>query len=387
MRVWLDITGIRRGSDAAFLALSLGEALARRVELRFCRRRPELVALPPARAARDLAPMPHGGRKARLIAALRSRAARLPREVRIALGRTLRLQSQAATAWQALLTLPRPAATRALLPDRARTMPGDILLVLAPSGDLRRLQQKGLRPVLALAETQMLLRPDRAMPQEAEDAALWRVHSLPIAERVVAFRPSTAAWLADHTGTTPLCIAAARPGPAAPAPRDIVLALGEIGVTGATPTLLHAWRYLLDRLPPQIDPARHLPRLVLAGPIGPLVTTVLTQLTNSGNFGGTLQLIADPTAQQRAALLARARFCIALAPHEAWLRSATESLAAGVPCLSAEPVPGAITVDPDNASALARQISLWLDTPPPIVPSPARSWDAVAADLLDGLAG
>jgi len=386
VRVWLDITGIRRGSDAAFMALSLGTALARRVDLRFCRRRPELVPLTPSRAGRELAAVPHGGRKTRLIALLRARAARLPRPVRIALGNTLRLQSRAHAAWRALLSLPRASVSRGPVPDRARAAPGDLLLVLAPSGDLGRLQAKGLRLVLALAETQPVLRPDRVTPQEAEEASLWQDHSLKIAEHVVAFCPQAMSWLQDQSGITPQFIVAASPVPAEPARRDIVLALGEIGVTGATPTVLQAWRHLLDKLPPQIDPARHLPRLVLAGPIGPLATTVLMQMTNSGNFGGTVQLIADPSTQDRARLLARAQFCIAIAPHEAWLRSAGESLAAGVACLSAQTVSGAVTVDPDNATALALQISAWLNTPPPAPSNAARSWDEVAADLLQGLA-
>jgi len=162
--------------------------------------------------------------------------------------------------------------------------------------------------------------------------------------------------------------------PAGGAPRPgFILADGEIGLPGHTAELLLAWRCLLER--PGLSP-----RLVLAGPLGPVSRDVLSQLANSADFGGTVQLFANPTEAERSALRAACRFTLALETLPGWDRAVLDCRQQGVPCLSAA------AVDPTDARALAAAMEDWLRSPIPPPPTVERSWDDVADALIAALA-
>jgi hypothetical protein len=388
-RVWLDITGIVPGSDAAVFALALAPALRRLVDTILCIRRPGLVALGDSEARRLLTSVRQERWQDRILAALRVRGAMLPPRLRVALGRAVRLQILALESWRTALARTRHAPSCALK-DKATVVAGEVLLMLAPAGDATRFQAGGGRLAVLLAELLPLCRPDRVDQGQARDAALWVRTTLPAldaamvctaeAEHVLQSAGAPARPARIEAAATVAALAG--DGTAG----NTVLALGEIGLGGNTATLLLAWRELLDDVTPGAGAASLLPTLVLAGPIGHLSTTIMAQLHNSARYGGTVRLVAYPSEARLAELLAASRFCICPAPHEAWRRGVIDSRAAGRCCLAATESSGATVFDPDNASALAAWLRTWLAEPPgPVIPK-HRDWDAVAGEIMAVLA-
>lgn len=367
-RLWLDLTGIAPGSDAAVLVQRVAPVWRERLGdgLVLCRRGPGVSVLgwqSLASLTPQPSPAPHVAAWQR---GLRDRMALWPPRTRARLRRAVALQQQVLGALRPT-RLPPPAAPSA---DAALPEACDTWLSLLPFGDLTRFHAMGARLVLLAADRRPAVRPDWLAPAEAASLALWRETT----EHRLALRLD----LPPHAARGALV----PPGPGRPVPASaFILADGEIGVPGKTPELLLAWRLLCEG-------GAALPTLVLAGPLGGLAADVLTQLRNSDGFAHSVLCLPDPTEAERAAWRRHCTFSLALEPHSAWGRAARDSLAAGVPCLSAVAVPGAIPVDPDNVTALARHMRAWIDQPPPR-PAPDTDgcdWTQVADRLLSAIA-
>jgi hypothetical protein len=342
MRIWLDLTCIAQGSDAAVVASCLGAALAKHAELHLCRREPGLVELDRA-CLTQLAQPPHAnGRPSSR--PLRALAQRLPPLLRASLGRFALLQIEALRLWRALLA--RPASRAGVAPgDAAALRPGDILVLLSAAGDASRFAAQGVRLIeCAIA------------PAPPASAAVWRSTTAPLIEQSLTQRVAGAATTHPVPRVNP----------------DLILCLDEIGLHGHTDQLLHAWRRLMET-----RGAAGLPVLVLAGPMGLGAQDCLTQITNSDGLGGHIRLAPHVSPVERAALLARAWFNISLGDHSAWSRARSDCEGAGVAVLCG--------VDGQVAD-LADAVSAWLDNPPPFPPCAARSWDNVAGDVMSALA-
>lgn len=386
--IWLDITGIRPGSDAAVFAAFLGEALRLRGDLpvRLCRRAPGMHALDWSELDATLGRRPARALRGAAKAWLRRLARRLPDRQRAAIGRFARLQKAALYAWRRAAAL-QLQAWRSLPPaDKARPVAGDVLLMLQPAGDAARFAVAGVRLVFLAADATALTRPDWMSAEDAAAAAIWLRATLPAVCGVIACSAATAKVMQD-AGSLPApvvieaaaCLGARRP---ATAPTCFVLAAGDLGETGRTRQLLLAWRSLMDRPPPG-----GVPVLVLAGGVGALVGDVLEQLRNSRLLEGHVRLLPNPTPDQLRGLLDTCLFCIAPADAAAgWGRATLDSLAAGCPCLSAFPAAGATPVDATSATGLAQAVRAWLARPPPRPRPPARGWADVAGELVSMLA-
>lgn len=387
-RIWLDITGVRPGSEAAVLAAALGHAwhTTLGLDLRICRRDPSLLEIDLAALDRLVNGRDGKGRPPRLDA-FRRRARRLPERTRLALGRYVRLQSAALLAWRVALQ----GAVRVVIPpqprDQAHPAADDTLVMLIPSGDAARFAAAGTRLVFLAAETAALIRPDWLMPEDAAQAAIWLRLTLPHVTNVIAFTPAIAlAMTQAGCVPTPMLVnaAVARPTvtvhPTGLPSRPFVLAMGEIGEAGGTRHLLLAWRHLLDTMNPGA-----VPLLVLAGMPGALVGDILEQLRNSQLFGGHVRLVVHPRPDELAQLYRSCLFTIAAA-HSSWGHATLASLAAGVPCLSAFPTAGAEPIEPANVAGLAQKVQAWLASPPSPPAAPNRGWNDVAGDVLKALA-
>lgn len=383
-RIWLDITGIRPGSDAAVLAVHLTDALRRRPELELvpCRRTPGLEAIGWTSFQRRLGHRSISRLRLPDLATLRRMARRLPNRGRAALGRFVRLQMAAFEAWRVVIVRAMQGLWRRSPVDRVHPAPGDVVAMLAPSGDAARFAGLGCSLAFLAAETLVLQRTDWVSDAEAGAAAIWVRQTLPLVSKVIVFSPQTARLLA-RIGSLPepaMIAGAACPGrPPAPAhtgARPFVLAASVIGEAGQTRQLLLAWRILIDRMPPGTVPI-----LQLAGPLGALATDILEQLRNSRLLDGHVRLIAYPGPDQMTELAHHCLFAIAPAPHCAWGRATLDSLAAGAPCLSMFDHPAAHAIDASDVTGLVAAVTAWLESPP-VRPRPeARDWDAVAADV------
>jgi hypothetical protein len=365
-RLWLDLTGIAPGSDAAVLVQRLAPVWRERLgeRLVLCRRAPgiavvswqDLPALTP-----QPPPLPvEAGWRGRL----RDAMALWPQRTRASLRRAAALQRQAL----ATLRRPPPSAVAAAPVDETLPEAGDTWLALLSFGDLSRFHASGVRLVLLAADQRPALRPDWLTPDEAAASAVWRETTTPLLERQLDL------W---HLAAAAACVP---PGPGRTVPQPgFILADGEIGVPGKTPELLLAWRRLHDD-------RGGLPALVLAGHLGALAADVMAQLRNSLNFGGSVVCLPNPSEVERAGLRQTCAFSMALEPHSAWGRATRDSLAAGVPCLSAMAVPGATLVDPDNVTALADRMRAWIAAPPARPAAASRDWAAVPDAVLTALA-
>ncbi len=364
-RLWLDLSGITTGSDAAVLVQRLAPALRDRQQTRLvlCRRAPGLQMLGWDAIDALTPPPPLPQRSGRLRPLLHRIAASWPPRTRAVLRQAA---SQQMTALQALRP-PRATPPQPRVVDTALPSAGDTLLLLLPFGDLSRFHAAGVRLALLSADPRPAERPDWLNAQELHAADLWRVMTAPKLTANLGLRDIGAAACLAPKAQRPL-----------PAP-GFVLADGAIGLPGKTAELLLAWRSLLDD-------GGALPLLVLAGPVGDLAVDVLAQLRNSDHFGSSVILWPNPTEGDRAALRAACAFTLALEPQSAWGRATLDSLAAGVPCLSAFSAAGAQPIDPDNATGLARTLRSWIETPPARPAAPTRSWHDVAADVLAWLA-
>lgn len=405
-RIWLDITGIRPGSDAAVFAAELGRALRQHgpLALVVCRRAPGMRVVGDDALDTLLEGRVRLRDRVRHTGVLRRLARGLPEQARLAVGRYVRLQRASVLAWRlaAIGTLRHAARYRAPR-DRAVPAAGDVLLMLSPSGDAARFAHGGTRLVFLAAESAVLIRPDWLLADDAAAAAIWLRQTLPHVSRVIAFTEATAQAVV-RAGCLPDPVVVTAAGTVTPtggpigvskggavrrAPsvgggaevpaRSFVLAAGEIGEAGHTRHLLLAWRLLLDRMPPD-----EVPVLLLAGPLGALVGDLLEQLRNSRMFGGHVQLVLHPGPEEISRLTRQCLFTIAIG-HSAWGRAACDSLAHGVACLSPHPAPGAVAVDATSATALADAVRDWLRTPPRQPPPASRLWSDVAADVLSAL--
>lgn len=358
-QLWLDLTGVAPGSDAAILAQRLAPALRARLgaALHLCRRDPGMSEV--AWATLDTLAAPptnrtpaRPGPKSRLIDML----ARLPPRTRMAIRTTAQLQMDV---WRRLRPPPPAPLAIATSVDTAAPAPapapGDTLLMLLPRGDASGLVARGVRLVALYAQAGGIARPDWLDDHAAAQCEIW----IATTQKLLAHNLTADDLPAAGTLTPRSASPALTPG--------FVLADGEIGLAGQTPMLLLAWRRLLDDW---TTGAR--PRLVLAGPIGARSQDVLAQLHNSDGFEDTVTLFGHPTEAERAGLRAQCRFALALEPHPGWSRARHDNAQAGVPCLSVPTATGALT-------GLLRS---WLETPPQPEPPFQRGWDDVAADLL-----
>jgi hypothetical protein len=377
---WLDITGVRPGSDAAYMALALGDALQGHTAVRVCQRIPGLRKEPwtalEALAASPPPPDLHVPPVGRL-----GLAQRLPAPTRAAIRRFVATQRAALKAWASMIHPANPTLPPGESEDTAAPASGDLLLMLMPSGDAGRFAAAGVRLVLLSADPTALIRPDWAEPAAAEAAAIWLSKTAPHISTVIAWSAEAADALRAYGLPAPIVLAAAASIAHDACDEDYVIAAGEISEAGHTRHLLLAWRKLLDEMPPDT-----VPPLVLAGPIGPLSDDVIAQLRNSRQFDGAMRVAANPTAAEFSRLLAASRFVIA-AEAGGWGRATWDGLAAGRACLSSFAAPGATAITPSKISALADGIRRWIETPPsPSEPMAPRGWSDVAADLLKVLA-
>ena len=377
---WLDITGVRPGSDAAFLALALGDALQGHSAVRVCQRLPGLRKEPWATLVALAASQPPPELHQPPVGQL-GLARRLPAPTRAAIRRFLATQRAALAAWAGMIRPPPPPQPGIESKDTASPIAGDLFLMLMPSGDAGRFVADGARLVFLAADPTALIRPDWAEPDAVEAAAIWRDKTAPHVSTVIAWSTEAADALRAHGLPAPIVLAAASSLAADADDAGYVIAAGEISEAGHTRHLLLAWRKLLDEMP-----SGTVPPLVLAGPIGPLSDDVIAQLRNSRQFDGAMKVAANPAPAEFSNLLAASRFVIA--PEVGgWGRATWDGLAAGRACLSSFAAPGATGITPSAISGLANTIRGWIEAPPsPPAPMAPRGWSDVAADLLKVLA-
>jgi hypothetical protein len=377
---WLDITGVRPGSDAAHMALALGDALQGHTTVRVCQRVPGLRKEPWTALEALAAPQPPPDLHVPAVGRL-GLAQRLPAPTRAAIRRFVAAQRAALAVW---VGMRHPAGTPQTAHDNkdiAAPAAGDLLLMLLPSGDAGRFAAQGVRLVLVAADPTALIRPDWVEPDAAKAAAIWLSRTAPHISTVIAWSAEAADALRRCGLPAPIVLAAAASIADDADDAGYVIAAGEISEAGHTRHLLLTWRKLLDEMPPDT-----LPPLLLAGPIGPLSDDVIAQLRNSRLFDGAVRVAANPTSPEFSSLLAASRFVIA-AEAGGWGRATWDGLAAGRACLSTFAAPGATDITPSNVSALADSIRQWIESPPPPPePMAPRGWSDVAADLLKVLA-
>ena len=346
-RIWIDVTGLRPGSDAGLYGLYLAEALARAGQtVQPCLRAPGLIALS--------------------LETLRSTMTVSPHELthtepfRPAPPRETPMQSEDSSDLPAL---------------------GDVVLLLSLRGDASRMAQHGAVLVLLATNVTMLSRPEWRWPREVEEAAIFLRDTAPhiafgiaqseeaavVLRRVGIKVQRTMRGAAD--GGTPL------PEPAHS--RPFIFASGEIGEAGQTRHLLPVWRRLLETMP-----EGSVPDLVIAGPIGPQAADVLEQLWNCRFLEGRARVILFPSPAQIASFARDCVFAISMSPATGWGRGTLNAQCLGAPCLSAFLSYGAVPFDPANAAAVAARIRAWLVDPPVKPPLFARSWDDAARELL-----
>jgi hypothetical protein len=387
-RIWLDITGIHPGSDAAVFALCLDAALRRAgADVQPCHRTPGMQALGAAELTQILT---LAADEPALPPVLQQGwgfgARRLPERTRVAIGHFLRLQKAAMAAWRGLARAAITARHPEQMPDLARPNAGDVLLMLCLSGDAARFAANGVLLVLLATDTTVLARPEWRTPEEVAQAEIWRRTTLPLVAITAATSDEGLTLLTQAGAKRPILLAGAADAigalsPQSTHPRRFVLAGGEIGEAGQTRQLLLTWRRLQELLP-----ADAVPDLVLAGPVEALSADVLEQLRNSRLLGGRARLVMHPGAELVAGLNRDCLFAIAPSPSSGWGRATWNALAAGAPCLSVFAAYGAVPFDAGNAAAVTARVRAWLADPPARPSLPRRDWDTVAETLLRELA-
>jgi hypothetical protein len=380
-RIWVDVTGISPGSDAAVYADRLCEGFARiGVDHALCCRDPglRLFAWPALRQTDEVAaPVARMAEMSRF----RMMADRLPAGTRRALARFVQLQRAALAARRA----PRKGASvmsdaAEAVPDAVTPASGDVLLMLGPYGDASRFLERGVRLVALLAETVPLVRPDWLDAYLRDAVAHWRRSTLPVLSGAIAVGSRDA--MALGTAALPTIIPAAATyvetsGPLAGASMGrFILATAPIGVAGSTRQLLLAWRRLEQQVPRE-----RLPKLVLAGEPGPLAEDVMLQISNSLGMGGQVIVVPSPTPTLRSALMRECLFCVAPAPGGGWGRADLDAAAVGKACLSEIAVEEGWVTDTLNAAALAGRIRDQLEGGEVVAVPAVRGWDDVARDV------
>lgn len=350
-RIWLDVTGVRPGSDTAAYALSLHAALLAVGEtVLACHRRPGLVPITPE-ALRDL----------------------------------LILQPMEFTGLRQAPAYPDPLSLAGCDADQARPSAGDIFVMVTLAGDAGRFAEDGVRLVAIAANVTVLSRPDWREQAEIDLATEWLAQTAPHLSLAVVHSPE-AAKVAQAAGIrAPRILAAAAdagdPLSEAAHPRPFIFASGEISEAGQTRQLLLVWRRLMETMPQGM-----LPELVIAGPVGPQSQDVLSQLHNSRLLDGRARVILFPTPRQVAMFARDCVFAIAMAAPTGWGRGTLNAQVAGASCLSAYQSYGSVPFDPTNAASVAARVRAWLVDPPVKPPVMTRHWDGVARDLLQLLA-
>lgn len=346
-RIWLDVTGVRPGSDTAAYALSLYRALlSDGAQVFACRRCPGLVCLSESMFHQSL----------------------MVPSTELSVGDFV----------QPRLALPEGDRCAQ---DQIRPIAGDAYVMVTLAGDAGRFAQDGARLVMLASNLTVLARPEWREQIEIDLAAEWLERTSPQLSLAVVHSPEAAA-VAQKAGIRgPQMLAAAAdaanpwPGPAHP--RPFIFASGEISEAGQTRQLLLVWRRLMETLPEGL-----LPDLVIAGPVGPQSQDVLTQLHNSRLLDGRARVILFPTPGQVAMFARDCVFAIAMAAPTGWGRGTLNAQVAGASCLSAYQTYGSVPFDPTNAASVAARVRAWLVDPPVKPPVMARHWDAVVRDLL-----
>lgn len=376
-RIWVDVTGITPGSDAAVFSDLLRGALGDiGVDTTLCRREPGLRVFtwPEMRWCTELpAPLSPAGRLS-----WRQRVADVaPASTRRAVARFVQLQRAALTSGHGRTAKPpQPLIAAGTVSDTASPAPHDVLLMLGLGGDASRFAENGTRLAVLLVDATPVLCPDW-MDQGARDSlAAWRSGTMPLLSAAMAMRPGHVAAL-ERMGVAAVKIVptgiAGETNASRLAPRRFVLAAGPIGVAGATANLILAWRRLMETMP-----ADSVPELVLAGALGPGAHDALAQLRNSAGLGGKILPVLFPSRALLSALLRDCLFCIAPDVTCGWSRAAAEAGLAGRPCLAAAGTNKGLAFDPENAAALADLVRAWLEAPPRPAAAPESSWGELA---------
>ncbi len=346
-RIWLDITGLRPGSDAGMYALNLYAALTKAGHaVQACQRGPGLQTL----SSDEL--------RAQLIV--------LPTEL------------SGSAPFRQLFTWTPPQQA-----DDCANLPGadDIVLMLALYGDLSRFAECGTRLVLLGTNLTVLARPDWREADDVAAAQEWLKHTAPVTQLCVVHSQAAAETLVKACRAAPMVIAAAADAVIAPPepahPRPFIFASGEIGEAGQTRNLLLVWRRLLESMPLGM-----VPDLLIAGPIGAQSGDTLKQLANSQLLQGRARVVLYPSPPQIAAFARDCVFAIAMAGATGWGRGTHNAQMFGAPCLSAFLSYGAVPFDPTNAAGIAARIRAWLVDPPVKPPMMERGWDEVVRDLM-----
>jgi len=345
-RIWLDITGVRPGSDAAMYALSLYAALERVGEhVVTCLRTPGVKRLSPE--------------------ALHARLILAP--VELTPSTPFRPMRGWAPPFDPVDGNDWPTAH-------------DVLLMLAFSGDLSRFAATGTRLVLLANNITVIARPDWCGRRDVEAAERWLRHTAPKTATAIAHSKAAAEALRSVGFADPVVIGsaadAATPSPEPAHHRPFIFACGEISEAGQTRNLLPVWRRLLDTMPPEM-----VPDLLIAGPVGAYAADILTQLTNSQLLDGRARVVLYPSPAQLAAFARDCSFAIAMGAT-GWGRGTHNAQFFGAPCLSAFSSYGAVPFDPTNAASIAARVRAWLVDPAVKPPMIARNWNDVARDLL-----
>ena len=346
-RIWIDVTGLRPGSDAGLYAVYLAQALTRAGEsVQPCLRAPGLTTFSVDALADMLAVPP------------------------------IELTDSAPT---------RPAPFRAppLQSEDSAELPGedDVVLFLTLRGDGARMASRRAKPVLLATNVTQLSRPEWRDRSEATEAAIWLRETAPLVAQCIAPSEDAAIFLRRSGINLVRTMRGAADGgqPAnVPAhPRPFIFASGEIGEAGQTRQLLPVWRRLMETMP-----EGSVPDLVIAGPVGPQANDVLDMLVASRFLDGRARVILFPSPAQIAAFARDCAFAVSMSPSTGWGRGTLNAQCMGAPCLSALLSHGAVPFDPENAAAVAARIRAWLVDPPVKPPLFARNWDDVARDLL-----
>lgn len=370
-RIWVDVTGIRPGSDSAVFAEHLMQGLAQlSVEVLLCHRDPGLrmfqwpqvtqaEAYAPIRPARDAIPL------ARKIWSL------LPGRTRTAIQRFLR-SAKALRAPRPMFSPPPSPHAATVVEDEVHPAPDELLLMLGLCGDASRFATQGVRLAVLLVDAAPILRPHWLTKSQRDAQNLWRSSTLPLVSVALSACGSglaQAGWKGEIQAIAGASVVLPSAVPLS-LPR-FLLAAGPIGAMGQTRQLLLAWRRLMDTTP-------DLPTLVIAGEIGPLADDVLAQLRQSDGMGGSVILIRSPSAPLYGALLRDCLFCLAMEAPGGWGRVGLDAAEAGKLCLWTRDAP-------ENAARLALDIGAWLASPPPPEAPNGRTWHDVARDVVSAV--
>jgi len=316
---------------------------------------------------------------------IRGLGRRLPLSLRILWANAMRTQAIAFHAWTAIfLALVRGVQRRAArLAEQAmvassehntfvhEAASGDWLVALGSPWSYLNYSaliqgQPGLRFALLIYDLIPLRHPEWCDPNVAQRFRLWLSEVLPLCDALFAISGATAGdiqvygqeqgFLLPKAAVLPIGSglghehAPAQPTARLPPSGTYVLFVSTIEPRKNHMLLFRVWQRLLAELPDD-----KVPTLVFAGRIGWLVGDLMQQISHTGNLGGRLILIENPTDAELAALYQGCLFTLFPSFYEGWGLPVTESLAFGKPCLIADrtslPEAGGSLVrsfDPDN---------------------------------------